>query len=211
MTTEILSILIVVGTVLVFVANKQLRRDKEQQEIYNSPDVVQEDAAKIRQELEETANEIIERMAARIDRLEILLREADRKSNILQKRLEKIERMEVGQVKEQLNDPTFSYLLNESINEVESGNVPFKQDVQGSQQADEAVADDEEPESYSIELSPDEIEAYLQSRSVDEIPDTPVKSLVDEEPEEYIPSNNRARDVHPQEQAAYLIQQMGRK
>lgn len=211
MTTEILSILIVVGTVLVFVANKQLRKDREQQEIYNSPDVVQEDAAKIRQELEETANEIIERMAARIDRLEILLREADRKSNILQKRLEKIERMEGGQAKEQLNDPTFSYLLNESINEVESGSVPLTQDIQRNQQAVEAVTDDEEPESYSIELSPDEIEAYLQSRSVDEIPDTPVKSLVDEEPEEYIPSNNRARDVHPQEQAAYLIQQMGRK
>lgn len=211
MTTEILSILIVIGTILVFVANKQLRKDREQREIYNSPDVVQEDAAKIRQELEETANEIIERMAARIDRLEILLREADRKSNILQKRLEKIERMEGGQGKEQLNDPTFSYLLNESINEVESGSVPLTQDIQRNQQAVEAVTDDEEPESYSIELSPDEIEAYLQSRSVDEIPDTPVKSLVDEEPEEYIPSNNRARDVHPQEQAAYLIQQMGRK
>lgn len=204
MTTEILSILIVIGTILVFVANKQLRRDKEQHEIYNSPVVVQEDATRIRQELEETANEIIERMAARIDRLEILLREADRKSNILQKRLEKIERMEGGQVKEKLNDPTFSYLLNETINEVEQSGEPAM--VQESR-----AEADEEPESYSIELSPDEIEAYLQSRSADEIPDVPVKSLVDEEPEEYIPSNDRTRDMHPQEQAAYLIQQMGRK
>lgn len=228
MTTEILSVIIMVGAVIVFVANRQLRSMQEVQEELDSPEVVSDDAARIRQELEETANEIIERMAIRIDRLEVLLREADRKSNVLQKRLEKLERLEgKGGKEDNINDPTFAYLLNEAAAQetiVDLGgdrNPPGDQN--GPEIAEQAVVPEsvssvvrdselgramrealgglgsmKDPDTYSIELQPDEVEAYLKSRSADEIPDTPVQSIVDEPPEMAEMSNDQATDLREQ-------------
>lgn len=260
MTTEILSVIIMVGAVIVFLANRKLKNMQEVQDELNSPEVVNDDAARIRQELEETANEIIERMAIRIDRLEMLLREADRKSNILQKRLEKLERIEGQGAKDNnINDPTFAYLLNEAaaqetiVDLGSNNNQEEKSQTAASQVAEEtaklavggqdsivepiipesvssAVRDSElgramrealgglggvkDPDTYSIELRPEEVEAYLKARSVDEIPDTPVQSIVDEpEPEsqeEQGTASQEQVDI-PQEQAAYLMNQMKRK
>lgn len=236
MTTEILSIIVVIGAIIVFIANRQMKHLQRDQEIINTPQAVDNDASRIRQELEQTTDEIIQRMATRVDRLEVLIREADKKANILQRRLEKAEKLErrlhqreIQQNGQQFSnnssntaeavpvqpiieensdfDPTFSYLLKESMEKADAEEEATAKEVAAASIA----AGEEDPDTYSIELSPDEVEAYIKSRSVDAIEDTPVKSLVDEEPEEYRPSKNSLKDNHPQEQAAYLMQQMNRR
>ena len=94
MITAILSTFIVIGMAFVFIARRKLKNIQEEEDIINTPEAVDQDASRIRQELEQTADEIIQRMAVRIDRLELLIREADRKSNILQRKIEKLEKLE---------------------------------------------------------------------------------------------------------------------
>lgn len=230
MTTEILSVIIMVGAVIVFIANRQLRNMRIEHEELNSPQVVNDDAARIRQELEETANEIIERMAIRIDRLEVLLREADRKANLLQNRLDKLNRLEGKKMQETLNDPTFSYLLDEAVAQetivdIDQGKPePPRQeepvippavasavrDSQVGRAMREALGGMADPDTYSMELQPDEVEAYIKSRSVDEIPDTPIESIVDGNADVKL-SPEQDMGVPPAEQAAYLMAHMRRR
>lgn len=197
MITVILSTFIVIGMAFVFIARRKLKNIQDEEDIINTPEAVDQDASRIRQELEQTADEIIQRMAVRIDRLELLIREADRKSNILQRKIEKLEKLEKGADFQKADSSSskseFANLLNESMAQ------------------DEPPAEEADPDTYSIELTPDQLEAYLQSRSVDAIPDEPVKSLVDEEPEEYRPTDRAAKDDHPQEQAANLMRHMIRR
>lgn len=197
MITVILSTFIVIGMAFVFIARRKLKNIQDEEDIINTPEAVDQDASRIRQELEQTADEIIQRMAVRIDRLELLIREADRKSNILQRKIEKLEKLEKGADFQKADSSSskseFANLLNESMAK------------------EEPPAEEADPDTYSIELTPDQLEAYLQSRSVDAIPDEPVKSLVDEEPEEYRPTDRAAKDDHPQEQAANLMRHMIRR
>lgn len=197
MITVILSTFIVIGMAFVFIARRKLKNIQDEEDIINTPEAVDQDASRIRQELEQTADEIIQRMAVRIDRLELLIREADRKSNILQRKIEKLEKLEKGADFQKADSSSskseFANLLNESMAQ------------------EEPPAEEADPDTYSIELTPDQLEAYLQSRSVDAIPDEPVKSLVDEEPEEYRPTDRAAKDDHPQEQAANLMRHMIRR
>lgn len=197
MITAILSTFIVIGMAFVFIARRKLRNIQEEEDIINTPEAVDQDASRIRQELEQTADEIIQRMAVRIDRLELLIREADRKSNILQRKIEKLEKLEkvndLPKVDNTGSESEFANLLNKSMAQ------------------EEPPAQEPDPDTYSIELTPDQLEAYLQSRSVDAIPDEPVKSLVDDEPEEYRPTDRAVRDDHPQEQAANLMRHMIRR
>lgn len=197
MITAILSTFIVIGMAFVFIARRKLRNIQEEEDIINTPEAVDQDASRIRQELEQTADEIIQRMAVRIDRLELLIREADRKSNILQRKIEKLEKLEkvndLPKVYNTGSESEFANLLNKSMAQ------------------EEPPAQEPDPDTYSIELTPDQLEAYLQSRSVDAIPDEPVKSLVDDEPEEYRPTDRAVRDDHPQEQAANLMRHMIRR
>ena len=199
MITAILSTFIVIGMAFVFIARRKLRNIQEEEDIINPPEAVDQDASRIRQELEQTADEIIQRMAVRIDRLELLIREADRKSNILQRKIEKLEKLEKGndlpKVDNTGSESEFANLLNKSM----------------AQEEPPAQEPEPDPDTYSIELTPDQLEAYLQSRSVDAIPDEPVKSLVDDEPEEYRPTDRAVRDDHPQEQAANLMRHMIRR
>lgn len=197
MITAILSTFIVIGMAFVFIARRKLKNIQDEEDIINTPEAVDQDASRIRQELEQTADEIIQRMAVRIDRLELLIREADRKSNILQRKIEKLEKLEKGADFQKADSSSskseFANLLNESMAK------------------EEPPAGEADPDTYSIELTPDQLEAYLQSRSVDAIPDEPVKSLVDEEPEEYRPTDRAVKDDHPQEQAANLMRHMIRR
>lgn len=197
MITVILSTFIVIGMAFVFIARRKLKNIQDEEDIINTPEAVDQDASRIRQELEQTADEIIQRMAVRIDRLELLIREADRKSNILQRKIEKLEKLEKGADFQKADSSSskseFANLLNESMAQ------------------EEPPAEEADPDTYSIELTPDQLEAYLQSRSVDAIPDEPIKSLVDEEPEEYRPTDRAAKDDHPQEQAANLMRHMIRR
>lgn len=197
MITAILSTFIVIGMAFVFIARRKLKNIQEEEDIINTPEAVDQDASRIRQELEQTADEIIQRMAVRIDRLELLIREADRKSNILQRKIEKLEKLEkvndLPKVYNTGSESEFANLLNKSMAQ------------------EEPPAQEPDPDTYSIELTPDQLEAYLQSRSVDAIPDEPVKSLVDDEPEEYRPTDRAVRDDHPQEQAANLMRHMIRR
>ena len=111
-------------------------------------------------------------------------------------KLEKLEKVnDLPKVDNTGSESEFANLLNKSM----------------AQEEPPAQEPEPDPDTYSIELTPDQLEAYLQSRSVDAIPDEPVKSLVDDEPEEYRPTDRAVRDDHPQEQAANLMRHMIRR
>ena len=122
MITEILVGIILAGVLLIFVGWRLLRQNRVVKPAARSTSLtVEEDKRRIRDELEDTADEIIERMAMRIDRLETLLREADRKSSILQKRLDKATLLldsEKGRSKKAEDD--FAYLLEKEMTEPSS-------------------------------------------------------------------------------------------
>jgi hypothetical protein len=77
MTTEILGFIIIVGAIIVLLARRQLQKVEE------DPEVMEASAGRLRYELEQSADEIINRMAGHIDHLEGLLREADYKAEML--------------------------------------------------------------------------------------------------------------------------------
>lgn len=85
MTTEILGFIIIIGAVIVYMARRQL------QKVEDDPEVLEASAGRLRYELEQSADEIIDRMASHIDHLERLLKEADYKSELLQRRLDDVQ------------------------------------------------------------------------------------------------------------------------
>ena len=89
MTTEILGFIIIVGAVIVFFARRQMQKTDEDTE------VIEASAGRLRYELEQSANEIIGRMSGHIDHLENLLREADYKTNLLERRIEEFEQLQL--------------------------------------------------------------------------------------------------------------------
>ena len=89
MTTEILGFIIIVGAILVLLARRQLQKTEE------DPEVMEASAGRLRYELEQSADEIINRMAGHIDHLEGLLREADYKAEMLQQRINELQKMQM--------------------------------------------------------------------------------------------------------------------
>ena len=79
MTTEILGFIIILGAVIVLLARQHLNKSED------DPEVLEAATGRLRYELEQSADEIINRMTEHVDRLERMLREADYKSELLQK------------------------------------------------------------------------------------------------------------------------------
>lgn len=88
MTTEILGFIIIVGAIIVLLARRQLQKVEE------DPEVMEASAGRLRYELEQSADEIINRMAGHIDHLEGLLREADYKAEMLQQRIDELQKLQ---------------------------------------------------------------------------------------------------------------------
>ena len=91
MTTEILGFIIIVGAVIVLLARRQMQKADEDVE------AVEVSADRLRRELEQSADEIIGRMAGHIDHLEKLLREADYKTDILERRIGEAENLRLDE------------------------------------------------------------------------------------------------------------------
>ena len=81
MTTEILGFIIILGAVIVLLARQHLNKSED------DPEVLEAATGRLRYELEQSADEIINRMTEHIDRLERMLREADYKSELLQQKI----------------------------------------------------------------------------------------------------------------------------
>ena len=81
MTTEILGFIIILGAVIVLLARQHLNKSED------DPEVLEAATGRLRYELEQSADEIINRMTEHIDRLEKMLREADYKSELLQQKI----------------------------------------------------------------------------------------------------------------------------
>lgn len=187
MTTEFFSVIIVIGAIIVWFARRQLIKAR-QEEISNNPEALKADTGRLRDELEQSADEIIDRMAKHIDRLEGLIKEADRKAKILQDRIDYLEASGGRKTDEGDNqDAAFSAILEESIyqeNMRPRGEAEATADLDADAELnDESYSIDSsseaDSESYSMEIPEDQLEAYIMSRKADEIPDRPVESLVD--------------------------------
>ena len=87
MTTEILGFIIILGAVIVLLARQHLNKSED------DPEVLEAGAGRLRYELEQSADEIINRMTEHIDRLERMLREADYKSELLQQKINMLQAM----------------------------------------------------------------------------------------------------------------------
>lgn len=83
MITEVMGFLIIVGTVIVVLVRRKLQKAEEE-----NPVVLEASSKRLREELEQSADEIIARMGVHIDRLERLIREADKKTALLQQQLD---------------------------------------------------------------------------------------------------------------------------
>ena len=187
MTTEFFSVIIVIGAIIVWFARRQLIKAR-QEEISNNPEALKADTGRLRDELEQSADEIIDRMAKHIDRLEGLIKEADRKAKILQDRIDYLE-ASGGRKKDEGDDPdaAFSAILEESIYQ-ENMRPRWEAEATADLDADTELNDESysidssseaDSESYSMEIPEDQLEAYIMARKADEIPDRPVESLVD--------------------------------
>lgn len=98
MTTEILGFLIIVGAIIVVIARRQM------QQAENDTEVIEASAGRLRYELEQSADEIISRMAGHIDHLETLLREADYKADLLERRMDEFKQLQMDvQAQRQIN------------------------------------------------------------------------------------------------------------
>ena len=187
MTTEFFSVIIVIGAIIVWFARRQLIKAR-QEEISNNPEALKADTGRLRDELEQSADEIIDRMAKHIDRLEGLIKEADRKAKILQDRIDYLE-ASGGRKKDEGDDSdaAFSAILEESIyqeNMRPSGEAEATADLDTDTELNDEsysidISSEADSESYSMEIPEDQLEAYIMSRKADEIPDRPVESLVD--------------------------------
>ncbi len=187
MTTEFFSVIIVIGAIIVWFARRQLIKAR-QEEISNNPEALKADTGRLRDELEQSADEIIDRMAKHIDRLEGLIKEADRKAKILQDRIDYLEASGGRKTDEGDNqDAAFSAILEESIyqeNMRPRGEAEATADLDADTELNDEsysidISSEADSESYSMEIPEDQLEAYIMSRKADEIPDRPVESLVD--------------------------------
>lgn len=187
MTTEFFSLIIVIGAIIVWFARRQLIKAR-QEEISNNPEALKADTGRLRDELEQSADEIIDRMAKHIDRLEGLIKEADRKAKILQDRIDYLEASGGRKTDEGDNqDAAFSAILEESIyqeNMRPRGEAEATADLDADTELNDEsysidISSEADSESYSMEIPEDQLEAYIMSRKADEIPDRPVESLVD--------------------------------
>ena len=187
MTTEFFSVIIVIGAIIVWFARRQLMKAR-QEEISNNPEALKADTGRLRDELEQSADEIIDRMAKHIDRLEGLIKEADRKAKILQDRIDYLEASGGRKTDEGDNqDAAFSAILEESIyqeNMRPRGEAEATADLDADTELNDEsysidISSEADSESYSMEIPEDQLEAYIMSRKADEIPDRPVESLVD--------------------------------
>ena len=187
MTTEFFSVIIVIGAIIVWFARRQLMKAR-QEEISNNPEALKADTGRLRDELEQSADEIIDRMAKHIDRLEGLIKEADRKAKILQDRIDYLE-ASGGRKTDEGDDPDagFAAILEESIyqeNMRPRGEAEATADLDADPELNDEsysidISSEADSESYSMEIPEDQLEAYIMSRKADEIPDRPVESLVD--------------------------------
>lgn len=187
MTTEFFSVIIVIGAIIVWFARRQLMKAR-QEEISNNPEALKADTGRLRDELEQSADEIIDRMAKHIDRLEGLIKEADRKAKILQDRIDYLE-ASGGRKKDEGDnqDAGFAAILEESIyqeNMRPRGEAEATADLDADTELNDEsysidISSEADSESYSMEIPEDQLEAYIMSRKADEIPDRPVESLVD--------------------------------
>ncbi|MCI6870328.1 MAG: hypothetical protein MR853_06350 [Selenomonadales bacterium] len=187
MTTEFFSVIIVIGAIIVWFARRQLIKAR-QEEISNNPEALKADTGRLRDELEQSADEIIDRMAKHIDRLEGLIKEADRKAKILQDRIDYLEASGGRKTDEgDDSDAAFSAILEESIyqeNMRPRGEAEATADLDADTELNDEsysidISSEADSESYSMEIPEDQLEAYIMSRKADEIPDRPVESLVD--------------------------------
>ena len=187
MTTEFFSVIIVIGAIIVWFARRQLIKAR-QEEISNNPEALKADTGRLRDELEQSADEIIDRMAKHIDRLEGLIKEADRKAKILQNRIDYLEASGDRKKDEGDNqDAGFAAILEESIyqeNMRPRGEAEATADLDADTELNDEsysidISSEADSESYSMEIPEDQLEAYIMSRKADEIPDRPVESLVD--------------------------------
>lgn len=89
MTTEILGFIIIVGAIIVIFARRQLQKADDDTE------ALEASAGKLRFELEQSANEIIDRMAGHIEHLEELLQEAEYKTGLLEDRLDELQQLQL--------------------------------------------------------------------------------------------------------------------
>lgn len=187
MTTEFFSVIIVIGAIIVWFARRQLMKAR-QEEISNNPEALKADTGRLRDELEQSADEIIDRMTKHIDRLEGLIKEADRKAKILQDRIDYLE-ASGGRKKDEGDnqDAAFAAILEESIyqeNMRPRGEAEATADLDADTELNDEsysidISSEADSESYSMEIPEDQLEAYIMSRKADEIPDRPVESLVD--------------------------------
>lgn len=152
MTTEILGFIIIVGAIIVFLARKQL------QKVEDDPEVLEASAGRLRYELEQSADEIIDRMAGHIDHLERLLKEADYKIELLQRRLDDVQMVNQGMnrgvsygyehqghdvLESTAQEPTdFSSVLLNTMEEKGAVPVPEQERTLESEQADNESATD---------------------------------------------------------------------
>lgn len=87
MTTEILGFIIILGAVIVLLARQHLNKSED------DPEVLEAATGRLRYELEQSADEIINRMTEHVDRLERMLREADYKAELLQQKIDMLHAM----------------------------------------------------------------------------------------------------------------------
>ena len=82
MTTEILGFIIILGAVIVLLARQHLNKSED------DPEVLEAATGRLRYELEQSADEIINRMTEHVDRLE-----ADYKAELLQQKIDMLQSM----------------------------------------------------------------------------------------------------------------------
>ena len=87
MTTEVLGFIIILGAVIVLLARQHLNKSED------DPEVLEAATGRLRYELEQSADEIINRMTEHVDRLERMLREADYKAELLQQKIDMLQSM----------------------------------------------------------------------------------------------------------------------
>lgn len=97
MTTEILGFIIILGAVIVLLARQHLNKSED------DPEVLEAATGRLRYELEQSADEIINRMTEHVDRLERMLREADYKAELLQQKIDMLQSM--GNMDVKMSDP----------------------------------------------------------------------------------------------------------
>ena len=90
MITEVMTLLIAVGAVMIFVVWNQGKRRQQKVEERRE---VEETTGKLKQELEKTANEVISRMESQVSSLEDLLDESEKNRTVLEGRVAELRKL----------------------------------------------------------------------------------------------------------------------